>query len=169
MALIYNFKKKIFNLGPIFFLYYLSVSEIDTQFSNLFEILSFNLQLIIIYYWMLKDSSILGNGHIFLAGMVNDVIMSLPMGSSAISYLVVSFVASYVKNVTVNMSIFTDWFTFVFAVFFSQLVTMILFYNFTDFAISYTDIFYNSFFTLLFFPFFWVIFNIYKSIMVIKK
>ena len=74
MAVIYkNFRSVVLNSGPLILLYYLSISEIDTQFSNLFEILSFNLQIIIIYYWFLKDASILGSGHVFLAGIINDV------------------------------------------------------------------------------------------------
>ena len=46
--------RKIINLGPLILLYYLSISEIDTYFENYFEILSFNIQLIIIYFWSLK-------------------------------------------------------------------------------------------------------------------
>ena len=103
MAILYkNFRRNVVNAGPLLLLYYISISEIDTQFSNLFEILSFNLQIIIIYYWTLKSSSVLGNGHIFLVGIINDVVMGLPLGLSSITYLVVSFVASYVKNVTVS-------------------------------------------------------------------
>ena len=121
MAIIYkNIRASFVNSLPLIILYYLSLSEIDTHFSNIFEILSFNLQIIIIYYWMLKNSSVLGNGHIFFAGMVNDVVMGLPLGISAISYLTVSFVASYVRQVTVNISLFTDWFTFLIAIFFSK-------------------------------------------------
>ena len=67
--------------------------------------------------------TILGNGHIFLAGIINDVVIGLPLGSSSISYLVVSFVASYIKNVTVNFSLFTDWFTFLLAIFFQTFVS----------------------------------------------
>ena len=66
-----NILNKLLASGPLFLLYYLSISEIDTQFSNLFEILSFNLQIIIIYYWTLKSSSVLGNGHIFLVGIIH--------------------------------------------------------------------------------------------------
>ena len=63
MAILYkNLKFKTLSLGPLILLYFLSVTEIDTQFSNYFEILSFNLQLIIVYYWVMKDPSILGNG-----------------------------------------------------------------------------------------------------------
>ena len=46
---------KIINYGPIILLYYLSISEVDTHFANYFEILSFNFQLIIIYFWVLKS------------------------------------------------------------------------------------------------------------------
>ena len=117
MAILYkNLRSSIINSFPLIILYYLSVSEIDTHFSNMFEILSFNLQIIIVYYWMLKNSSVLGNGHIFFAGIINDAVMGLPLGISSISYLTVSFVASYIRQVTVNMSLFTDWFTFIVAI-----------------------------------------------------
>tara|TARA_B100000282_G_C31387502_1_gene334079 strand:- start:45 stop:563 length:519 start_codon:yes stop_codon:yes gene_type:complete len=166
MAIIFrNFKRRLANLGPIILLYFLSISELDAQFSNMFEILSFNIQLIIIYYWMLRDQSILGNGHIFFAGIINDVVMGLPLGLSPISYLTVSFVALYIKNVTVNISLMTDWFTFLIALFFSNLAFIILIYNFTNLPLTYTEIFYNTFFTMIFYPGFWAIFNFYKSLM----
>ena len=164
-----NLLNKFLNSGPLLLLYYLSISEIDTNLEKIFEIFSFNLQIIVIYYWQLKEPSVLGNGNIFIAGICNDVITSLPLGLSAISYLSVSFVASYIKHVTVNISLFTDWFTFVIAIFFSNLVFLILVYNFTDFTFSYSNIFYNALFTFIFFPFFWFVFNVYKKFMIIKK
>ena len=169
MAILYkNLRASVVNSIPLIILYYLSISEIDTHFSNMFEILSFNLQIIIIYYWMLKNSIVLGNGHIFFAGIINDVVMGLPLGISAISYLTVSFVASYIRQVTVNISLFTDWFTFLIAIFFSNLVYLILILNFSDLQISYVDMSYNAFFTFLFYPFIWVIFNLYKKIMFLR-
>ena len=162
----FSFKtiRKIINYGPIIFLYYLCISELDTHFENYYEILSFNIQLIIIYFWSLKRSEILGNGHVFFAGLLNDVVMGIPLGLSSISYLVVSFVATYVKNMTVNTSITSDWFTFFIAIFFSNLTFFILVTNFVEMTISVTDISYNTFFTLIFFPFFWFIFNFYNTI-----
>ena len=169
MAILYkNLRSSLINSFPLITLYYLSISEIDTHFSNMFEILSFNLQIIIIYYWMLKNSSVLGNGHIFFAGIINDVVMGLPLGISSISYLTVSFVASYIRQVTVNMSLFTDWFTFILAIFFSNLVYLVLILNFSDLQLSYVDISYNAFFTFLFYPFIWAIFNFYKKIMFLR-
>ena len=169
MAILYkSLRANITNLFPLIVLYYISLSEIDTHFSNMFEILSFNLQIIIIYYWMLKNSSVLGNGHVFFAGIINDVVMGLPLGISAISYLTVSFVASYIRQVTVNISLFTDWFTFLLAIFFSNLVYLVLILNFSDLQVSYLDVSYNAFFTFLFYPFIWVIFNFYKKIMLLR-
>ena len=166
-----NFKtiNKIINLGPLILLYYLSVSEIDSHFENYFEILSFNIQLIIIYFWVLKRPEALGSGHIFFAGLLNDVVIGFPLGLSSLSYLTVSLVATYVKNMTVNTRITTDWFTFFIAIFFSNLILFILLINFSEIAVSITDISYNTFFTLLFFPFFWFLFTYYNSIITSGK
>ena len=131
------------------------------MFSNYFEILSFNLQLIIIYYWVMKDTNVLGNGHIFFAGIINDVIMGLPMGLSALGYLTTALVALYIRSVTVKMTFFTDWFTFILAIFFSNFIYLILILNFSDLTISYATLFYNSLFTFIFYPFFWILFNPY--------
>ena len=158
-----NFKEKILSLGPVLLLYFLSITETDTRFSNHFEILSFELQLIIIYFWKLKNPSILGNGHIFFAGIINDIITGITMGTSSIVYLIISLVASYVRNITVNTSLFSDWFTFIIAIFFSQFAYLSLISNFSEITLNYTDVFYSAFFTFLFYPLFWFIFNVFKS------
>ena len=166
-----NYKtiSKILNLGPLILLYYLSVSEIDSHFENYFEILSFNIQLIIIYFLVLKRPEVLGSGHIFFAGLLNDVVMGFPLGISSLAYLVISLVATYVKNMTVNTRITTDWFTFFIAIFFSNLVFFILLNNFSEIAINLTEISYNTFFTLIFFPFFWFLFSYYNTIITTGK
>ena len=167
----FSFKivRKLINLGPLILLYYLSISEIDSHFENYFEILSFNIQLIIIYFWVSKRSEVLGGGHIFFAGLINDVITGFPLGLSSLSYLTVSLVATYVKNMTVNTRITTDWFTFFIAIFFSNLIFFILISNFSEIAVSVTEMSYNTFFTLIFFPFFWFIFTYYNSIITSGK
>ena len=153
---------KLKNLVPLILLYYFSISEIDTHFENYFEILSFNLQLIIIYFWVLKSPVVLGNGHIFFAGVINDVVLGFPLGISSLTYLIVSLVATYIKNMTVHTTIASDWFTFLIAILFSNTVFYILASNFSEIVINITEISYNTFFTLLFFPFFWIFFNYYK-------
>jgi len=165
----YNTISKAINLGPLILLYYLSISEIDSHFENYFEILSFNIQLIIIYFWVSKRPEALGNGHVFFAGLINDVVVGFPLGLSSLSYLVVSFVATYVKNMTVNTRITTDWFTFFIAIFFSNVIFFVLLTNFSEITVSITEMSYNTFFTLLFFPFFWFIFTYYNSIITTGK
>ena len=40
--------------------------------------------------------------------------------------------------------------------------------NWSDIIITYTDLFYNAFFTFLFYPALWLIFDVYKKLMVVR-
>ena len=146
---------------PLILLIYVCISEFHTQFYY-WSIFSFNLQFIIIYYWILRDPSILGYGFVFLCGVINDVVLSLPMGTSALSYLFVSLSAAYVRNATVRSTLITDWFTFLLAVIIGNFITYFLLKNFTEFKIEYTSMFFNSLFTFILYPVFWGIFELYK-------
>jgi|TARA_B110001452_G_scaffold182565_1_gene153373 rod shape-determining protein MreD len=158
-----NLLNKIFNAGPLILLYYLSISEIDTSFEKIFEIFTFNLPIIIIYFWILKRPSALGTGHIFVAGLLNDVVMGYPLGISSLSYLVVCFFSNYVRNKSVNTTIASDWFTFFIALIFANLLFFSLLNNFSELEVSLTKISYNTFFTLFLFPIMWLIFSIYQA------
>ena len=164
-----NISWKIINLSPVIFLYFFSISEIDTHFENFFEILSFNIQLIIVYFWSLKRPEVIGNGNIFFAGLINDTVMGTPLGLSSLSYLVVSLVATYVKNMTVNTSITTDWFTFFIAICFSNLTILLFLNSFSILSVSFIEISYNTFFSLIFYPFFWLFFNFYNTMITMGK
>ena len=157
-----NLLNKIFNAGPLLLLYFLSISEVDTNLEKTFEIFSFNLPIIIIFFWILKKPSIMGTGHIFLAGLINDVVMSFPLGISSLSYLIVCLFSNYVRNKSVNTTIASDWFTFFLALIFANLLFFSMLNNFSDMIISYSKIGYNTFFTLFLFPIFWLLFNIYQ-------
>ena len=82
---------KIFNSGPLLLLYYLCISEVDTNLEKVFEIFTLNFQIILIYFWVIKRPDIMANGHIFLAGLINDVVMGFPLGISSLSYLIIIF------------------------------------------------------------------------------
>ena len=158
-----NLLNKIFNAGPLIILYYLSISEIDTNLEKVFEIFTFNLPIIIIYFCILKRPSVMGTGHIFVVGLINDVVMGFPLGISSLSYLIVCFFANYVRNKSVNTTIASDWLTFFIALIFANLLFFSLLNNFTDIIISYTKIGYNTFFTLFLFPILWLLFSLYQS------
>jgi len=157
-----NILNKIYTAGPLILLYYLSISDVDANLENFLEIFSINLQIIIIYFWMIKRPSLMGTGHIFVAGLINDVVMGFPLGISSLSYLIVCFVGNYVRNKSVNTTLASDWFTFFLALLFSNLLFFSLINNFSDLAIPFSKMGYNTFFTLFLFPIFWFLFNIYQ-------
>ncbi len=153
---------KLSNGGPLFLLYYLCISEVDTNLEKIFEIFTLNFQIILIYFWVIKRPDVMANGHIFLAGLINDVVMGFPLGLSSLSYLIIIFVGTYVRNKSVNTTIASDWFTFLMAMIFSNLLFFSLLNNFSDISFSFTKIGYNMFFTLFMFPVLWLLFNIYQ-------
>ena len=104
----------------------------------------------------------MANGHIFLAGLINDVVMGFPLGISSLSYLIIIFVGTYVRNKSVNTTIASDWFTFFIAMIFSNLLFFSLLNNFSELSFTLSKIGYNMFFTLFMFPIFWLLFNIYQ-------
>ena len=157
-----NLLNKIYAAGPLILLYYLSISDVDANLENLLEIFSINLQIIIIYFWMIKRPVLMGTGHIFVAGLINDVVMGFPLGISSLSYLVVCFVGNYVRNKSVNTTLASDWFTFLLALLFSNLLFFSLINNFSDLVIPFSKLGYNTFFTFFLFPVFWFLFNIYQ-------
>ena len=157
-----NILNKIYAAGPLILLYYLSISEVDANLENFLEIFSINLQIIIIYFWMIKRPSLMGTGHIFVAGLINDVVMGFPLGISSLSYLVVCFVGNYVRNKSVNTTLASDWVTFLIALLLSNLLFFSLTNNFTDLGIPFSKMAYNTFFTFFLFPIFWFLFNIYQ-------
>ena len=157
-----SFMSKLYNAGPLLLLYYLCISEVDSNLEKIFDIFTLNFQIIIIYFWVIKRPEIMANGHVFLAGLINDVVMGFPLGISSLSYLIIIFFGTYVRNKSVNTTIASDWFTFFMAMIFSNLLFFSLLNNFSDLSFPYSKIGYNIFFTLFMFPIFWVIFNFYQ-------
>ena len=103
-------KFKFLELIPLLLLFFISLngnSVID------FKFFSINLHYILIYYWVLKQPQALGYGFIFLSGIITDVIIGLPIGVSALTLLVIASVATYIRVVTVRVSLFYDWMSFI--------------------------------------------------------
>ena len=156
-------KETFLRFLPLVLLIYICISEFHTQFF-FWKIFSFNFQFIIIYYWILRDPSILGYGFVFLCGITNDVVLSLPLGTSALSYLFISLVAAYVRNATVRSTLFTDWFTFIIAIIIGNFITYSLLSKFSEIQMQYIPMFYNSLFTFILYPLFWALFEIYRRL-----
>ena len=145
---------------PIILLYFLSFNSFEgvKEIPNFF-LFSFNLHMIIIYFYVLKYPEYLGIGHVFLAGIINDVVIGTPLGASSLSFLAMCFFTSYMRNVTLRSKMTAEWFTFIPAIFFSNLIFFIIVNNFSNLSFYYVELLRNSFFTFLFFPIFYFLFK----------
>ena len=148
---------------PVLLLYFVSFSSFESMknFPNV-NLFSFNVHMIIIYFYILKYPDYLGTGHIFLAGLIKDVVVGIPLGTSSLSFLVLCFFSSYVRNVTLRSRMTAEWFTFIPALFFSNLIYFIIINNFSNLSFFYVELLRNTFFTFLFFPIFYYLFRFYQ-------
>ena len=109
------FLKKIISSAPIILLFISVLNEFDFNYLN-FKYFSFNFPYILIFYWSLKGGEKLGYGLVFLAGLINDVVVGLPIGISSVLYLLICGFASYLRNITLRPSLVKDWFFFLFTI-----------------------------------------------------
>ena len=149
-------KFKFYQLVPLFLLFFISLngnSIIDVKF------FSINVHYIIIYYWVLKRPQSLGNGFIFLSGIITDVVFGLPIGVSALTLLIIATVAAYVRTVTVRISLLSDWFSFVPALLIANFIYFITL-HYSNYSIDYFYLIKNAIFTFIFYPILWIIFGV---------
>jgi len=160
MSILGNTKEFILKNLAVFIFYYLSFSTFEglKEYSDL-VVFSFNLQMIIVYFYVLKYPENLGNGHIYLAGIINDVVIGTPLGASSVSYLVLSLFSTYIRNATLRSRMTSEWTAFIPALFFSNLTYFIIINNFSNLLFYYVELLRNTFFTFLFFPIFYFLFN----------
>mgnify|MGYP001213504604 CR=1 FL=1 len=157
-------KEKIFTSLPIIFLYFFSFFHFQTPEVGKINFFSFNFSMILIYYYVLKFPANLGFGNIFLAGIINDTVIGTPLGTTSLSYLTLSFFTSYIRNATLRSVLSVEWFTFIPALFFSNLVYLIIINNFSHMSFYYIELLQKTFFTFLFFPIFHYIFSQYEHL-----
>jgi cell shape-determining protein MreD len=157
-------KIKLFTSLPIIFLYFFSFYHFQVPEVGKINLFSFNFQMILIYYYVLKFPDNLGFGNIFLAGILNDTVLGMPLGATSLSYLTLSLFTSYIRNATLRPLMTAEWFTFIPALFFSNLVNLLIINNFSNLSFYYLELLQNTFFTFLFFPIFHYIFSQYQKL-----
>ena len=154
--LIYNFLK----LAPLVLLYISVLNDFDFNFIKYF---SFNFPFILIYYWSLKRSESLGYGYIFIAGLINDVVVGFPVGFTSINYLLICGFAAYLRNITLRPRLIQDWFFFFFTILVVNSLDYIILGSLLSITVDYVALFYNTFFTFMFYLVFANLFQIYKK------
>ena len=163
-----NFISGFFNLIPLLILFFLAFSETDFNFEKL-SFLSFNLIYILIFYWVLKNPDILGYGFIFLAGIVNDVVIGLPIGVSSVTYLILAGFAAYVRYLTVQPSLIYDWIVFIPSIAVTNSVYFYTLRIFFDVNINYITLALNTGITILFYPVIGILFSFLANVIIKGK
>tara|TARA_Y100000590_G_scaffold293701_1_gene330825 strand:- start:1588 stop:2082 length:495 start_codon:yes stop_codon:yes gene_type:complete len=162
-VLMKQFRSNFFQLLPLLLLFFISLNG-NSIIS--FKLFSINVHYILVYYWVLRHPDYLSYGFIFLSGIITDVVFGLPMGVTALTLLIVASVATYVKVVTVRISLMNDWVSFVPALLLASFVYYISLYL-SNHSIEYLDLLKDSFFTFIFYPVLWAVFllisNLIKS------
>ena len=162
MAFFYKqIKFRFFELLPIFLLFFISFngnSVIDLRF------FSINIHYILVYYWVLRQPNSMTYGFVFLSGIISDVVYGFPLGVNSLSLLAIAAVASYVRVVTVRITLLNDWISFIPALLIANFIYFLTIY-FSDYSLSYLDLFKDSIFTVIFYPVLWVIFSLMLNFM----
>ena len=152
---------KLLNLIPLIILFYIAFNGNSTIS---FKFISINIQYILVYYWSLRRPESLGYGFIFLSGLISDVVFGSPLGINALTLLIISGVATYVRLVTVRITLINDWISFIPALLLANFAYFVSLY-FSNYNIDYFILFLNSLFTFIFYPFLWVIFSLIQQLM----
>ena len=155
-----GFFPKLYYWLPVLVLFISVLNEFDLNYLNL-NYFSFNFPFILIFFFTLKEFKHFDYLYVFVAGLINDTVVGLPLGISSLSYMLICIATSYFRNITIRPNPVKDWFYFLFVI---SLVNSI---NYTILTLFFTyDLILwiyiiNTFFTFLFYLVFISIFKIY--------
>ena len=153
---------------PTLILIFSVLNEFDLNYLDI-EYFSFNFVYILIFYWTLKNPLHLSYGTIFLAGIVNDVVIGTPMGLSSFCYLLICTITAYIRNITLSPNFINDWVALLFTLLLVNSIEVICLDLIFSINVNYTKYFVNTGFTFLFYPIFLIIFNKLEKRIRVKK
>ena len=157
-----GFLSKSYYWLPIHILFISVLNEFDFNYLDL-NYFSFNFPFILIFFFSLKDFKHFDYILVFIAGLINDTVVGLPLGISSLSYLLICVATSYFRQITIRPNPVKDWFYFLFII---SLVNSInysilsLFFSYNLILWSYVV---NTLFTFLFYLVFIYIFKLYMK------
>ncbi len=155
-----SFIYKIFSWLPIIILYIAVLNEFDFNYLNI-EYFSFNFPFILIFYFTLKDSLHFDYLLVFIAGLINDVVIGFPLGISSLSYVLICLFSSYLRSITIRPNIIKDWFYFLFVISLINSINYSVLFLVFSYELNLTFYLVNNFFTFLLYIFFTYFFNYY--------
>ena len=143
---------------PIIMLFFSVFNEFDFNYLKL-DYFAFNFVHILIFFWTLRNPDKLGYLAIFFAGIINDVVVGIPIGISSFCYLILCSVTAYIRNITLSPNFIKDWISFLFTILLINSTQVIILDLIFLIKVDYLNYLINSGFTFLFYPIFFVIFN----------
>ena len=143
---------------PILMLFFSVFNEFDFNYLKL-DYFSFNFVHLLIFFWTLRNPDHLGYLAIFFAGIINDVVIGIPIGISSFCYLLLCSVTAYIRNITLSPNFIKDWISLLFTILLINSIQVIILDLIFLIQVDYMNYLINSGFTFLFYPIFFIIFN----------
>ena len=151
---------KFYSWIPLLVLFISVMNEFDFNYLNL-KYFSFNFPFILIFFFTLKDFKNFDYILVFIAGLINDTVVGLPLGISSLSYLLICIATSYFRNITIRPNPIKDWFYFLFIISLINSINYSILTLFFSFSLVLMNYIVNTFFTFLFYIIFVSIFKYY--------
>ena len=151
---------KLYSWLPIIILVISVLNEFDFNYLNL-KYFSFNFPFILIFFFTLKEFKHFDYFFVFLAGLINDTVVGLPLGISSLSYLLICIATAYFSNITIRPNPIRDWFYFLFIISLINSINYTILTLFFSFNLILMNYLVNTFFTFLFYIIFASIFKFY--------
>ena len=151
---------KFYSYLPLIILLISVLNEFDFNYLNL-KYFSFNFPFILIFYFTLKDFRYFDYSLVFIAGLINDTVVGLPLGISSFSYMIICIATSYFRNITIRPNQFKDWFYFLFIISLINSINYSILTLIFSFNLDLVNYLINNFFTFLFYIIFISIFKQY--------
>ena len=145
---------------PIIILFISVMNEFDLNYLRL-DYFSFNFPFILIFFFTLKDFKNFDYFLVFLAGLVNDTVVGLPLGISSLSYVLICISTSYFRNITIRPNPIKDWFFFLFVISLINSINYSILTLFFSFNLILMNYLVNTFFTFIFYLIFVSLFKYY--------
>ena len=155
-----NLIYKLYTWLPILALFISVFNEFDLNYLNI-DYFSFNFPFILIFYFALKEYQRFDYFLVFLAGLVNDTVVGLPLGLSSLSYILICIFATYLRNITISPNLIKDWFYFLFIISLINSINYSVLFLFFSYELDITLFIVNNFFTFVFYIIFSVFFKRY--------
>ncbi len=153
-----SFLKIFLSYLPILMLFFSVFNEFDFNYLKL-EYFSFNFVHILIFFWTLRNPDHLSYLAIFFAGIINDVVIGIPIGISSFCYLLLCSVTAYIRDITLSPNFIKDWISLLFTILLINSIQVLVLDLIFLITVDHMNYLINSGFTFLFYPIFFVVFN----------